>query len=464
MKMSLSMALDATGGRLLRGEGDGAVFDGVATDTRVNLAGKLFVALRGERFDGHDFLDAAVKGGAAGLLVSRDAGHVGARTILVDDTRKALGLLARAARRAAGFRLGAISGSFGKTTTKELALDLAHMEGRKVLGTEGNLNNLIGLPLTLLGAEGDEELAIVELGISLRGEMEELSGICEPDVALLTGVGIAHTEGLGDLEGVASEKVKIASSLKEGGTLIVPQGDAAIQKALAGLKKPVRVKTFGWEEGADWGAGGYESLGENGSTFTVNGARVTLPLSGRHNAQNALAAIALADELGLKPLGRGELAFKARAQALRGEIIEGPAGSRLLVDCYNANPTAVAAAIDTLAELSGDGRRILVLGDMRELGGKSEEEHRRIGSYAVARGASSIFLLGSEVRFVREAAIKAGLDEEKARVMEDPKSLAEELGKTLRRGDWVLIKGSRALKLDRISGLLKQKQEGEDAL
>ncbi|TLM98314.1 UDP-N-acetylmuramoyl-tripeptide--D-alanyl-D-alanine ligase, partial [bacterium] len=343
-----------------------------------------------------------------------------------------------AARRKAGFKVAAISGSFGKTTTKELALSLFAKSGKKFFGTAGNLNNLIGLPQTILGAEGDEEYAVLELGISLKGEMEELSAICEPDVALLTGVGIAHTEGLGDLEGVAREKVKIAASLREGGVLIVPFGDRAIEKAVGELEKPVKVKTFGWEKGADWHGENLEELGAAGSRFTVDGVLVNVALAGRHNAQNALAAIALTGEMGISPLQNGQISFAAAPQALRGEIAEGPRGSKLLIDCYNANPSAVVAAIDTLVGLAGGAKKILVLGDMRELGAKSEEEHRKIGSYAAKSGVARIYLLGEEVRFVKDAALKAGMANESVKIMADNGSLSGELAKSLKKGDWVL--------------------------
>lgn len=459
MKFLLSEALAATGGALLRGEGAKTVFEGVSTDTRKELAGTLFVALPGERFDAHDFLDKAVSGGAAGLLVSKDTGVKGAAVIKVPDTLAALGSLGRMARRKAGYKLAAVTGSFGKTTTKELALRLLRGAGVKTLGTPGNLNNLIGLPLTLLGAAGDEKFAVVELGISVPAEMERLAKICEPDVALVTGVGPAHTEGLGDVAGVAREKLSIAEGLASGGTLILPHGDPAIEKAAEKLRKDIRIVTFGWEKGADFRGEGYESLGEKGSSFYAGGRKVFLPLPGRHNASNALAALALVANLGVSLPPGEELFGREGAASLRGEIAEGPNGSHLLVDCYNANPGAVKAALDTLADLAGGGKKVLVLGDMRELGTLSASEHSSIGVYAVEKGVGELFLLGPETAHTAEAAGKAGLPAAKIHMAGSIEALSEELPAVLGKGDWVLIKGSRAHKLDLLLSLLRKKRD-----
>lgn len=453
MKLSAALAADALGLPLPPRFAE-TVFERVSSDSREELCGSLFVALKGLRFDGHDFAGEALAKGAAGLVVERGSYPDSVPVFRVGDTLEALGKLGLGARRKLGARVGVISGSFGKTTTKELAVLLAGYSEKKLLYTRGNLNNLVGMPKTFLGAEGDEEVAVIELGISVKGEMAALSRFSEPDVALLTGVGLAHTEGLGSLETVAAEKLKIASGLKEGGTLLLPH-DHPLLKAPAGLSgRGIAVKTFGWDEGADF-RGLDRRLHEGGETsFTVGGVRIRVSLPGWHNAMNALGAYALVTSLGV-PLPEGEVTLASMPGApLRGEIRETAWGGRMLVDCYNANPSAVAAAIDTLKVLAGDARKIIVLGEMRELGEFSVSAHREAGREAARAGAEKLFLFGPESLPAGEGALEAGIPATGVEYFDSREALAASLKAQGQRGDWLLLKGSRATRLDEVAARL----------
>lgn len=450
MRLTLAEALAATGGVAVGAAAAETEFARVSTDTREDLSGALFVALKGERFDGHAFLDAAAAHGARGVLVSGEASvPAGLAGIRVDDTLEALGLLARHVRRKLGLKVAAVTGSFGKTTTKDMAVALLKAAGKRVLSTPGNLNNRIGLPLTLLAARGDEEIAVLELGISEPGEMALLSAICEPDAALVTGVGAAHTQGLGDVAGVAAEKLLIASRLAAGGVLLLPHGEPLL-KAPAG----VVVKTFGEQRGADRRGGIALSPDGAGSTLTVEGRTLTVPLPGRHNAQNALAAWALVRELGVEiPEGLDPLAGLKPAR-LRGEVRRTAGGVNVLVDCYNANPGALAAALETLSRLAGDARKLLVLGEMRELGALTEAAHRQAGVAAAKLGAARLILLGQATEFAARAALAAGMPADAVLRCATREEATNALREFAKPGDWVLIKGSRAARLDEVADAL----------
>lgn len=448
--MKLTDAEVASALRVLpTGEGQAStLFARVSTDTREDLRDCLFVALKGERYDGHAFVADAVAKGAAGVVIADGEAPSSVLAYRVADTLEALGALGLAARRKLGAKVGALTGSFGKTTTKEFAAALLAFAGERFLATKGNLNNLVGMPKTLLSAEGGERYAVLELGISVPGEMELLSRWCEPDVALVTGVGAAHTEGLGDVPGVAREKLKIAAALKAGGTLVLPHGDALL-KAPAG--SGAKVVTFGWEEGATVRGEGFEPMGVAGSRFTVAGREFRVGLPGRHNATNALGALALVSALGVE-LPAGAVPVLKAQSGLRGEVRRTGSGANLLVDCYNANPGAVLAALETLAELAGVARKILVLGEMKELGALSEGSHREVGSRAAKMGVSALFAFGGGAAPAVEAAKSEGLSD--AALIGSREELTEILRSQAVSGDWILIKGSRSTRLDEVADAL----------
>jgi UDP-N-acetylmuramoyl-tripeptide--D-alanyl-D-alanine ligase len=427
------------------------VFEGVSTDSRTLTPGALFVALAGPRHDGHDHLAEAVARGAAGVVLHRGEAPAGTAAVRVDDTLLALGRLGRHVRRRLGLNVLAVTGSVGKTTTKELAAALLKGAGLRTLQTPGNWNNRVGLPLTLLSARGDEEAAVLELGISEPGEMAHLAAICEPDAAIVTAVAECHAEGLGSLEDIAREKLAIAGGLRPGGTLVLPHGDPLlVPPPLPGL----RTLTFGWDEGA--GVRGTQPclLPPAGTRFRVEGREFRLHLPGRHNAANALAALAGARALGVDWSGAPEALAAVRPTPLRGEVRETPGGVHLLVDCYNANPRAVEAALATLGELAGSSRKLAVLGEMRELGPLAREGHARAGRAAAALPVAELHLLGQATVWTRDAAAAAGLPPERIWLYDDRDAVAASLSRRLRPGDWVLVKGSRALGLEAVADAL----------
>lgn len=428
-----------------------AVFEKVSTDTRDALEGALFVALKGMRFDAHDYLGLAVEKGALGVVFQRGESPTGTLAFRVDDTLDALGLLGRTARRKLTCPVAALTGSFGKTTTKEMWARLAQSAGINALVTKANLNNRVGAPMTLLGCRGDERAALIELGISLVGEMEALSACVEPEVALITGVGVAHTEGLGSLAAVAEEKLKIAGSLREGGTLLLPHGEPLLAAPGWLAAKGVRVLTFGWNEGADIRGENYQNLGGAGSRFTVEGRALAVGLPGRHNAQNALAAWALFRTMGFTLPVDAQPLQEMKPPPLRGEIRRTPWGANVLVDCYNANPSAVSAALAALTELAGDARKIAVLGEMRELGSLSESAHRNTGGEVAHLGFDKLYVLGENAAPLALGALEAGMAPEAVRHLGGHAQLAEELAATGAEDDWILIKGSRSMRLDLVA-------------
>jgi len=438
----LSQIAEAVGGRLL---GADCPIVGVSTDTRAVAAGQLFIALRGERFDAHDFVDQALAAGVAALLVA-DAGRVpaGASAVVVDDTRLALGRLAAAWRRLFSLPLIAVTGSNGKTTTKEMIAAILKVAfGDAVLATRGNFNNDIGLPLTLLGLDASHRAAVVEMGMNRPGEIAYLTRIAAPTVALVTNAQRAHLEGMGDLDEIAREKGSIFTGLAADGVAVINADDAyaSFWREQVG-EQPVR--SFGIDQPADVRA----TLRQHGLEsalvlHTPEGeAEFTLAIPGRHNARNALAAAAacLAAGLPLAAVAQGLGVFdgvKGRLQRRAGRN-----GAQILDDTYNANPDSVRAGIDVLAATIG--RKVLVLGDMGEIGEASGQYHDEIGGYAKSQGVDRLFALGDASQ---QAVRNFG---EGARHFCNVDKLIAAVDKELGPETTVLVKGSRFMKMERV--------------
>ncbi|HQR68827.1 MAG TPA: UDP-N-acetylmuramoyl-tripeptide--D-alanyl-D-alanine ligase, partial [Thermoanaerobaculia bacterium] len=395
-RFSSAEVLRACGARLLRA-GAGAVFDGVSTDTRSIAPGSLFVALRGERFDAHDFLLEAAAKGAAGAVVRRGteipAGAApGFALFEVEETRAALGALARFHRERHALPLGAVAGSNGKTTTKEMAAAILRTRG-DALATEGNLNNEVGVPLTLLRLEPTHRAGVVEMGMSGPGEIARLTAIVRPTAGLVTLIGEEHLEFLKDLDGVAAAEGELYRGLGEGAAAVVNADDprcvAQAERAAPGVRRIsfgrsptadvrlLRVTPLGTEgqeillEGEEGeGGAGRGPLAEN-LQRSRGGRReeraVRLSFVGEHNAMNAAAAAALARALGFSWDEVASGLAAARPFVHRSRLLSA-GGVTILDDCYNANPSSMAAALATLGTLAGGGRRVAVLGDMLELG------------------------------------------------------------------------------------------------
>jgi UDP-N-acetylmuramoyl-tripeptide--D-alanyl-D-alanine ligase len=446
VKWLLSQVAAAVGGRLL---GADVALDGVSTDTRAIAAGQLFIALRGENFDAHDFLAPAIASGASALLVA-DEGKLpaGVSAVVVDDTRLALGRLAAAWR--AGFSLPviAVTGSNGKTTTKEMiAAILKAQFGAAVLATRGNLNNDIGLPLTLLGLSERHHAAVIEMGMNHPGEIAYLAPLGAPNVALVTNAQRAHLEGMGDMDEVAREKGSIFAGLQPNGVAVVNADDCYADTWRA-MAAPHTVRTFAIDHAADVQGTVHQHGLETQLELSAPEGQVALRLRipGRHNARNAVAAAAacLAAGIPLAAVVAGLESFsgvKGRLQRRAGKN-----GAEILDDTYNANPDSVRAGIDVLAATIG--RKLLVLGDMGEIGEASGQYHDEIGGYAKSQGIDRLYALGDAAQ---QAVRNFG---EGARHYCNLEKLVAAVDKELGPETTVLVKGSRFMKMERVVAAL----------
>ena len=425
----------------------------VWTDTRTCEAGDLFVPLRGERFDGHDFLEEAVAAGAAAVVVSdlRRARSLGVPAFEHADTTQALGLLARYRREAWGRPVVAIGGSNGKTSTKELVR--AALGSRlEVHATHGNLNNQVGVPHTLLALGDEADIAVVEVGTNMPGEIALLREIVRPDVAIVTAIEEEHLEGFGDLAGVLREE---AALLDGAAAAIVPAHEAElVAEARRRARRVVAVGVGAGQDDGEWRADRVWLAEDGSGRLVADGVEVKVPLRGEHNLRNAMLAMAVARECGVgtADAARGLAAIDLSATPAMRSSVE-PLGAALLVnDAYNANPGSMRAAIKLLSAVAGARPRVIVLGTMRELGTRSAEAHRDIARAAVASGASLVAGIGEFGPALR--AVATG----------DPRVVTGEgiddiwapLAARLPRDAAILIKASRGVRLERLVPRLRE--------
>jgi len=431
-----------------------AVAMGYSIDSRTLNAGDLFIAIAGERFDGHEYVQAALEKGAVGAIVAagKDVAGDPLRLLRVEDTVKALQLLGAAARRLWGKPLLAVTGSAGKTTTKEI---LAHILATRfrVMKSSGNLNNHIGLPLQLLKLEAEHDLAVVEMGMNHAGEIRALGALAHHDLAVVTTVAPVHLEFFGSLKEIARAKYEIIETLHSGGVAVLNADDEYVCQFGRDFKG--KVVTFGTRRAADVSARNIKLNGAEGSTFElVAGSveeRVTFPLVGEHNIYNALAAAAAAMERGLTPSQAAVALSSIAPPDKRGQVLQ-IGGATIINDCYNSNPRALAAMVDTLASMKAQ-RRILVAGEMLELGPTAEALHRESGKHAAEKKIDVVIGVRGMARAVAEAACGAGTQ---AQFVETPEQAGEWLAQNLRPGDAVLLKASRGVKLERALELLQE--------
>lgn len=448
--MTIQDILSATGGTLLCGDPESTV-SAVCTDTRDITPGALFIPLVGENFDAHLFIQDALKGGCAASLTAKPQEAVQGEKplIAVADTRKALGQLAGFYRRQFSIPLLAVTGSVGKTTVKELTA--AVLSARyNVLKTAGNFNNEIGLPLTLFRLNSSHQAAVTEMGMSGFGEIDTLAGIAAPDIGIVTNIGLSHIEKLGTQENIYKAKAELFPHIRPGGTVIL-NGDDPI---LAAHRSELTHKTLsvGLQPGCDLTAQDIVTAPNSVAFTAVFGeerAQVMLRLPGKHNVINALLACAAGKCLGIslaeaaKALGT-YVAVDQRMQLIScGEIT-------IINDCYNAAPASVEAALQVLCAHSG--RKIAVLGDIKELGSYSADAHTKIGEQAVAFGINALFTLGENAALAAESARRNGLEQTFS--FQDITALTETLGRFIRPGDTVLVKASRAMHLERVTDFL----------
>jgi len=450
--------LAATGGRFA-GPAPAEVA-GVSTDTRTITPGSLFVALRGERFDAHDYLAESAAKGAAAVVVSEAwlASHPppAIPALAVPDTLVALGAIARFHRRRFRIPVVGVTGSNGKTTTREMIAAILATRG-PVLKTEGNLNNEVGVPLTLFGLGPEHRAAVIEMGMNHAGEIARVAAIAEPYVGVVTMAGTAHIENLGSQDGVADAKAELYAALPETGIVVANADDPRMLKRAQATGRRVLTFAAGAGRRGDVVVLEIVSQGEDGLRFVLGignrEVRVHIPgLVGAHNATNAAGAAAAAVTLGFtdREIAAGLAQVTPVGRRLRVERLA--SGLRLVDDCYNANPDSMAAALRTAVELAQGGRVVAVLGDMLELGAYAEEAHRALGAEAARAGVRVLGAFGPRSRETAAAARAAGLEPFHT---EDIDALVRWAKATLLPTDLLLVKGSRGMKLERLVEALR---------
>jgi UDP-N-acetylmuramoyl-tripeptide--D-alanyl-D-alanine ligase len=443
--------LEQTLGRL-----ESVEIKGISIDSRNIKEGDLFIAIKGERFDGHDFVPEAIKKGAWGALVERSAletryGSIGGlKNILpVEDTLAALQELSHMHRKKYPIPVVGITGSNGKTTTKEMLAGIMKQQG-PVLKNEGNLNNHIGVPLTLLKLEARHRAAVVEMGMSAPGEIDMLARLVSPDVGVITNVGPAHLEFLGTMDMVAEAKAELLGNLNRDGTAVLNADDRYFET----LKKKCsgRVLSFGIENKADVSACDMEQGTDfTDFTLTADGSKVNVRLRavGRHNIYNALAAAAAATAVGMS-IDAVKYGLEDFAPVAMRSELKLVSGRTVLADYYNANPGSVKAALETLISLRAGMKSVAVLGDMLELGDTADEAHREIGRTAARLGVDVLISLGALSRHMLEGAQEAGMPKSNLFAAGSHAEAGDLLKKHSHNGDAVLIKGSRGMKMEKI--------------
>ena len=431
---------------------------GLSIDSRTVRAAELFIAIHGPRHDGHDHVGSALERGAIAAVVAQErlaqyAGEISSRCIAVADTFEALKQLARAVREAWGGKIAGVTGSVGKTTTKEI---LAALLGTKlrVLKSEGNLNNEYGLPLTLFRLEETHQAAVLEMGMSRRGEVARLAAIAKPDVGVVTRVAPAHLEFFASVDEIALAKRELIEGLNgHDSTAVLNADDSRV--AAFGAVAPGRVLTYGIEKSAFFMAQEIEDRGAFGSAFDYvspeGRVRLELTVPGYHAIANALAALAAASVWNIGAAEAQSVFRSLRAPAMRGELLRFSNGAALINDSYNSSPAALQAMTELLAATPSFRRRILVAGEMRELGTASPELHREAGKFAAKTGKidSIIGVTGDAVEIV-EGAVASGFQRAHAKFFPSPEEAAEYLKDYLVSGDLLLVKGSRGVKMERI--------------
>ncbi|HEV2129590.1 MAG TPA: UDP-N-acetylmuramoyl-tripeptide--D-alanyl-D-alanine ligase [Longimicrobiaceae bacterium] len=435
-------------------------FARISTDTRAIAPGDLFVALRGERFDAHEFLDRAAAGGARGAVVLRipKAAPEELRYFVVADTLLALGALARYRRRSLRGRVVGVAGSNGKTTTKDL-VRAALAPLYPVHATQGNLNNRVGLPLTLLATPDDAEIIILEMGTNEPGEIRRLTEIAEPEAGIITSIGEEHLEKLGSLDGVLREETELLAALPPHGIGFVADDPPSLPARARELLPAERLWVAGMAAEADLrpegGEDSIEFLADGTTRWSWEGIELHLPLPGRYNVRNALLALGLARQWSVPPEEAARGIEAMPVPKLRGEWKQ-IGGLRVLADCYNANPPSVVAATELLAALPARGTKIAVLGTMREMGAEAAALHRRVAEQVGARVGDGIDRVVATGDFVEAFAPLAAELGERLITSADPVAAYDEVAAMLGGDETILLKASRGEALERWLPLLER--------
>ncbi len=446
MKLTLQTIADWTGGTLLRGD-PGATFEHVSIDSREAIDdASLFVALRGENFDGHDFVASC---GAAGAIVHRDVDEGPANLVRVEDTTTALQALAGRWRAEQRVPVVGITGSNGKTIVKEMLAAIAG-RARTTYRSPGSYNSQIGVALSLLGISSEHDLAVIEAGVSKPGEMERLAPMIAPDLGIITNIGSAHAAGFGTLRTTATEKLKLFAGREI--PVVFNADDELLRELVDG------GISFGEAEDADYRIADVERS-NGGFAFRLHFPdgdvqRFELHVPGRHNVWNAAAAIAAADALGIDPGLAREALASFEVAAMRMEMHTTEAGVTLLNDAYSSDPVSAAAALNALVHYAAGARTVAILGDMLDLGASSDAAHREIGGLVHRLGIDVLVCVGRRARGIGEAAQRRGMSESAVLYVESTTGLDALIDDLVRAGDWVLFKGSRAVGLERAASAL----------
>ncbi|MCA1057075.1 UDP-N-acetylmuramoyl-tripeptide--D-alanyl-D-alanine ligase [Rossellomorea aquimaris] len=427
------------------------VISGVCIDTRKIEQGNLFVPFKGENVDGHRFVRQAIENGATAALWDKNVPDppTDIPVLVVDDPLLALQSLANQYRHQLDLKVVGITGSNGKTTTKDMVASLLSTK-YKVHKTQGNYNNHIGLPLTILALPEDAEVAVLEMGMSGFGEIELLSEISQPDAAIITNIGESHLQDLGSREGIAKAKLEIVKGLKKDG-LFAYFGDEPLLKEGVKNISLNRIETFGRSEGNTI----YPlniSMSNDGSHFETSlysGETFFLPVLGQHNIHNALAAILIAKEFGVGIEGMKKGLESLELTKMRMEMSEGKKGEKIINDAYNASPTSMKAAVELVSELDGFEHKVLVLGDMLELGDQEEEFHLEIGRTIDPDKIQHVYTYGKLAGFIAKGALER-FPESRVHSYQDKQELSEELKKQIKGSELILFKASRGMKLEDI--------------
>ncbi|MEY4480609.1 MAG: hypothetical protein RLZZ267_1287 [Bacillota bacterium] len=432
--------------------------NGVSTDSRNMQAGQLYVPLVGEKFDGHDFVGDVCNKGVACLLWQKNHGPAPAdvSAIIVEDTLVALQQLAAAYRQQLPLKVIGITGSNGKTTTKDMVAAIAATTYR-VHKTAGNFNNHIGLPLTILSMDEQCEVLILEMGMSGFGEIEQLSLIARPDAAVITIIGESHMLQLGSRKGIAQAKMEIVAGLKPGGLLVVPGNEPLLQERIEaqGLAEKFEIVRFGEHSLHDLYLTGVMVQAEHTSfTINLNDQVYSVPMAGEHNAYNALAAIAIGNWLQVNP-EQAKFGLKQMVPTgMRMEVVKTATGLTVMNDAYNASPTSMKAAIAWIGMLKGYRRKFVVLGDMLELGPDAEMFHREIGRMLTPHVVDAVLTYGPQAAWIAEEA-KANFADANVQHLEDHAAIADLIRQFSNEQDIVLIKASRGMKMEQVIAFLK---------
>ena len=462
----LSWACAAMGGTMLAApKQPGATFAGAASDSREVQPGRLFFALPGERVDGFDFCGQAVRAGAAAVVVGQERGMPaqcdGTPVIAVADPRRALGTLAAAVRARFAGRVVGITGSNGKTTTKELVAAALSASGA-VLCTSGNLNTDVGLPLTVLAASEQEDFWVLEMAMRARGEIAYLASIAKPHVGVVTNVAAAHLERLGSLDEVARAKGEIFHGLAEGGTAVLPAGEPRLEGEASHLPE-ARTLRFGLFGQGPAAVRLLELIpaGRHGSVIRLavgtTPVVLRLPLAGEHNAKNAAAALAVVRALALPLLPAARALEGVTLPPHRSHVLA-YGGRTVMDDCYNANPTSMRAALGTVVATAGSaGRTFALLGDMLELGPEAASAHEALGTEVARLGYAGLAAVGELAARLAGGARAAGLPRNRVLATLDPELAAAAVAEWSKPGDWILVKASRGMRLERAIAALASK-------